>query len=54
MMVLKLMSIGFIIVSLFLQNVNGNHYLASKKMYKRKPPLTVFLSFPGHEEMRNH
>ena len=28
MMVLKLMSNGFIIVSLFLQNVNGNHYFA--------------------------
>ena len=38
MMVLKLMSNGFIIVSLFLQNVNGNHYFASEKEQENGVP----------------
>lgn len=38
MIVLKLVSNGFIIVSLFLQNVNGNHYFAPEKKQEKGVP----------------
>lgn len=44
MIVLKLMSNGFIIVSLFLQNVNGNHYFASEKKQENGILRSSFLS----------